>query len=280
MAINDVSNENTAAAKAEKALGNTCFKSGDLNGAVKHYTKAIELDNTDHTFFSNRAMVYLKQEKFEEAAADGRACTTIKPDFIKGWHRLCSALKELGQYEEAHALVVKGLKTPGVAENSDLIALRDELAPRAERSRRASIKQMGPAAAAKAEGNDCFKKGMFEEAAKKYSVAIKKLPADPTADAALEISCYNNRAACYQQISNFRGVIEDTSHVLELDDKNIKAFIRRGLAFEGMERYRSALQDMRSALVIDPRAEVANKAQHRLGMAVQRLKRAKAEERK
>lgn len=108
----------------------------------------------------------------------------------------------------------------------------------------------------------------------------------------------NNRAACKHQIHNFAGVVEDTSHVLEHDVRplahaallcfvvvshrirgsshlqptNQKALIRRALAFEGLERYRSALADVRAVLAIDPTVKVANEAQHRIGSAVRALK--------
>lgn len=54
--------------------------------------------------------------------------------------------------------------------------------------------------------------------------------------------------------------------------RNVKALIRRALAFEGLERYRSALADVRAVLAIDPSIQVANQAQHRIGRAVRTLK--------
>ena len=60
--------------------------------------------------------------------------------------------------------------------------------------------------------------------------------------------------------------------MLEHDPKNIKALLRRGLAFENLERYRSALEDIRNVLMIDPTIAMANAAQHRIGDAVRKLK--------
>jgi tetratricopeptide (TPR) repeat protein len=37
---------------------------------------------------------------------------------------------------------------------------------------------------------------------------------------------------------------------------NVKALLRRGLALEGLERYRMALADIRAVLAIDPSIEV------------------------
>jgi stress-induced-phosphoprotein 1 len=105
----------------------------------------------------------------------------------------------------------------------------------------------------KEKGNDAFKSAAFEKAIELYTEAIE---ASPKKDTPLALSCYNNRAACYQQLSNFSGVIRDCTHVLELDPQNQKALLRRGLAYEGLERYRLALQDIRSLLAINPNIEV------------------------
>ena len=81
-----------------------------------------------------------------------------------------------------------------------------------------------------------------------------------------------------KQISNFDGVIEDCTAVLEVDPENVKALVRRAQAFEGVERYRFALQDIKTVLSM-PRDKVGktnvdmcNMMQHRLNRTVQQLK--------
>ncbi|KDO16555.1 hypothetical protein SPRG_17929, partial [Saprolegnia parasitica CBS 223.65] len=117
--------------------------------------------------------------------------------------------------------------------------------------------------------NDLFKSAQFEKAIGIYTEAIEACEKDSSPVA---ISCYNNRAACHQQLSNFSAVIRDCSHVLEVEPTNQKALLRRGLAYEGLERYRLALQDIRALLALDPSIDIANKAQHRIGAAVRALK--------
>lgn len=85
--------------------------------------------------------------------------------------------------------------------------------------------------------------------------------------------------ACYKQISNFDGVISDCTAVLEVDPENVKALIRRAQAFEGVERYRFALQDVKTVLVM-PYSKVGqanfnlcNMMQHRLQRTVNQLKK-------
>jgi len=93
------------------------------------------------------------------------------------------------------------------------------------------------------------------------------------------LKALSNRAACYKQISNFDGTIEDCTAVIEIEPENVKALVRRAQAFEGVERYRFALQDIKTVLnmpfenVGKSNFDLCNMMQHRLNRTVQQLKR-------
>ncbi|TMW69685.1 hypothetical protein Poli38472_001841 [Pythium oligandrum] len=247
--------------------GNDAFKKGDWAVAVEKYSEAIALDGTNHVYYSNRSAAYAGWQKYAEAAADGAKCVELNPDFVKGYHRHGLALKQLKKYDEALATLRAGQRKD--FDNKDLNKLIQEIEPlqkKLEQSRRSG---MNPAERLKEEGNDEFKKAGFERAIELYTEAIQ---ACDKQDSELALSCYNNRAACNQQLSNFSAVIRDCTHVLEHDAQNQKALLRRALAYEGLERYRLALQDIRSLLAINPTIDIANKAQHRLGEYVRKLK--------
>jgi len=61
---------------------------------------------------------------------------------------------------------------------------------------------------------------------------------------------FSNRAACYKQLSNFDGVISDCTSVLEVKPDDVKSLLRRAQAFEAVERYKMALQDVRTLLAL------------------------------
>lgn len=92
------------------------------------------------------------------------------------------------------------------------------------------------------------------------------------------MKCYNNRAACYKQLSNFDGVIGDSTAVLEYRPDDIKALVRRAQAYEACERYKSSLQDVRQVLsygidvVGKPTYDLCNGMQHRLNRVIQQLR--------
>jgi len=156
-------------------------------------------------------------------------------------------------------------------DNADFKKKIQQVEPLAEQEKQDSRKGLSRDALEKERGNDAFKNAQYDKAIEHYTKALN-LTSDKSSE--LAISCYNNRSACNQQMSNFQAVVEDTTCVLEIDPTNLKALLRRGLAFEGLERYKSALQDIRAVLTIDPKVEIANKAQHRIGSAVRQLKEA------
>jgi stress-induced-phosphoprotein 1 len=55
--------EKKAAAQKEKELGNTAYKKKDFETAIQHYTKALELDDEDISYLTNRAAVYIEMGK-------------------------------------------------------------------------------------------------------------------------------------------------------------------------------------------------------------------------
>lgn len=50
-------------AKKEKEEGNIAYKKKDFESAIEHYTKAMELDDEDISYLTNRAAVYLEMGK-------------------------------------------------------------------------------------------------------------------------------------------------------------------------------------------------------------------------
>jgi hypothetical protein len=107
----------------EKALGNTAFQANKFEEALKHFTRAIELDPTDHIFFSNRSGAYASLNRYAEALGDGCTCVALKPDWWKGYSRKGNAEFHLGRLDEAEKTFCEGLRL-----QADEAALKDALA--------------------------------------------------------------------------------------------------------------------------------------------------------
>ena len=59
-----------AEAVKEKEAGNEAYKKKDFETALRHYNRALELDDTDISFLTNRAAVYFEQKDFERCMED------------------------------------------------------------------------------------------------------------------------------------------------------------------------------------------------------------------
>ncbi|KAG9408118.1 hypothetical protein AC1031_021357 [Aphanomyces cochlioides] len=148
---------------------------------------------------------YSGQSLFAEAAQDGEKCVQLNPQFVKGYHRYALGLKGTKQYAKAL---------------EDLNKLINEIEPLLAKAEQARRLGLSPSELLKEQGNDLFKAASFEKAIEVYTEAINACEKD---DSPVAISCYNNRAACHQQLSNFSAVIRDCSHVLEYDVSTLKA---------------------------------------------------------
>ena len=82
-------------AAEQKRLGNEAFKRKDLDGAIRCYSKAVDLDPAQALYLSNRAAAYLAQKDFEKAAADCTAALELEPG-IKAFARRGTARVALG----------------------------------------------------------------------------------------------------------------------------------------------------------------------------------------
>ncbi|KAI9759881.1 MAG: Hsp90 cochaperone [Chaenotheca gracillima] len=95
-------------ADALKAEGNAAFSAKDFDLAIEKFSKAIELDPSNHILYSNRSGAYASKRQYAQALEDANKVTEMKPEFAKGWGRKGSALHGTGDlvgavdaYEEA-----------------------------------------------------------------------------------------------------------------------------------------------------------------------------------
>ncbi|CAH1795619.1 unnamed protein product, partial [Owenia fusiformis] len=84
-----------------KDQGNRYFAARKYNDAVGCYTKAIMKSPNVPTFFTNRALCYLKLSQWELAASDCRRAIEMDKLLVKGHFFNGQSLLELGAYDEA-----------------------------------------------------------------------------------------------------------------------------------------------------------------------------------
>jgi len=101
------------AALAEKKIGNAAYSKKEWDLAITHYTNAIELDATNHTFFSNRSACYAGKGDFLNSLADADQVISLKPEFVKGYTRKALALRKLDRVDEAINTYKQGIEKCG-----------------------------------------------------------------------------------------------------------------------------------------------------------------------
>ncbi|RLN16059.1 peptidyl-prolyl cis-trans isomerase FKBP62-like [Panicum miliaceum] len=111
----------------------------------------------------------------------------------------------------------------------------------------------------KVAGNDLFKIGKFQRAAKKYNKALNYINEDGQFEDEVEklmktvrVSCWLNHAACCLKLKDFAQAISLCSKVLETEPCNVKALYRRAQAYVESYDLELAKTDLRKALELDP----------------------------
>jgi len=102
--------DNKAKALEAKKEGNGFYKQKKWNEAIEAYSRAIELDDTEVSFFSNRSACYVGLKDYENSLKDAEKCIEIKPGFAKGYSRKGFALLNLNKFEEAVDAYEAGVK--------------------------------------------------------------------------------------------------------------------------------------------------------------------------
>lgn len=115
-----------------KDKGNTKYKAGEYEEAIKYYTKAIKADGEKTAaYYGNRSAAFMMLHKYHEAIADSHKATSLDAGFVKGYSRAGKCYLQLGQLLEAK----KQYERARVLEPTN-VQLKDEmdLLNRAERA--------------------------------------------------------------------------------------------------------------------------------------------------
>lgn len=100
----------------------------------------------------------------------------------------------------------------------------------------------------KGAGNRAFHAGDYDKAITLYNEAIEACPPDRPVDLA---TFYQNRSACYEKREMWEQVKEDCTFALKLNEKYVKAFLRRSRAAEKSGDLVLALEDVTSACILE-----------------------------
>lgn len=236
-----------------KTKGNEAFKTGKYADAVTWYSKAIQAEPQNETLYSNRAASYSALGQNLEAYKDAETCVSLKPSWVKGHFRKGVALFKLARFEEAVQAYSRALELEPA--NGDIQAKVNEArAALKKQSEGVTPQSVTDPSECKRIGNANFKDGKYEDAALWYTRAIELTEVEPTEETAVY---YTNRAACYAQTHMYKQVVADSTAAITINPKAAKAYLRRAMAYESLEKWQKACDDYRTVMEIEPGTQLA-----------------------
>ncbi|XP_013184300.2 tetratricopeptide repeat protein 1 [Amyelois transitella] len=110
-------------------------------------------------------------------------------------------------------------------------------------------------------GNEAFRVKDYERSVEKYTEGLRICPLQFTQ---LRAFLYCNRSAARMSLQKYTKAVKDCTKAIELDDKYLKAYSRRAISYEALDKLDESLADFKKILELDPSHKEAQKAVIRL----------------
>ncbi|XP_072459496.1 sperm-associated antigen 1 [Notamacropus eugenii] len=240
-----------------------CYlKEGNCSGCVEDCNRALELQPFSIKPLLRRAVAYETMEQYRKAYVDyktvlqidnriqaandsiNRITRTLIDQDGPAWREKLSPIPAVPFSVQLHRL----------DGGSSAVQTTQNGTTESRHHQKSSVpgeKRAEMFAALKEEGNEFVKKGKYKEAVDKYSECLEINHS--------ECVIYTNRALCYLKLCQFEEAKQDCDGALEIEEANVKALYRRGLAHKGLKNYQESFNDFNKVLLIDPNVSEAKK---------------------
>lgn len=223
---------------------------GDMDKALKDYSKTISLRPKDAFRYYARGLAYVQAEDFAPAAEDFSKAVALQPSyrsFYLARARVYAALEKYGKALADYRAYI------GQREPSD--ALRREMIPvylSAYRFKEAAefvdvLRETGDDSAQLHfwQGRILASEEKWDEAVSAYSKAVNR-------DAAYA-EAYRYRADALREIEEYEAAVDDYSALLALTPDDAFFYNRRGRTYEEMKQFAAAAKDYSRAIDLSPK---------------------------
>ncbi|KAH9721425.1 Hsp70-Hsp90 organizing protein 3 [Citrus sinensis] len=230
----------------EKEAGNAAYKKKEFEKAIEHYSSALELDDEDISYLTNRAAVYLEMGKdCDKAVERGRELRSDFKMIARALTRKGTALVKMAKcskdYEPAIETFQKALTEH---RNPDTLKKLNEAEKAKKELEQQEIFDPKIADEEREKGNEFFKQQKYPEAIQHYTESLRRNPKDPRT--------YSNRAACYTKLGAMPEGLKDADKCIELDPTFSKGYTRKGAIQFFLKEYDKALETYQEGLKHDP----------------------------
>ena len=242
------SKEDQKSAVAAKLKGNELYKAKKFDEALAAYDEAIALDPTNMTFLSNKAAVYFTAKKYDDcikacqdAVEVGTENRAPFEDRAKALTRCAKAYQKKGDVTQAIEMC-KNAQLEHFDKATQRMLKNMELEKK--KSDALNYQNDEKAEEAKQQGNKHFRNKEWPQAVAAYEDAVKRAPKNAT--------IRNNLAAALCKIMDFNGAKRSIEVAIELDEKYVKAWARKGDIEVLMKENHKAMESYKKGLEIDP----------------------------
>lgn len=240
-------------AAEEKNKGNEHYKKKEFDQAIKCYEAALQLDDTDITFLTNKAAVYFEMKEYDKCIEDCDAAIArgkeLHADYklvARAMTRKATAMCQKGELEAGIDLYKESLLEH---RNADTLQRLNDAERKLKKQKEDSYINMDLCNEEKDKGNAFFKEHKFPEAIKCYSEAILRGPPQVNEEC---YKLYSNRAACYIKLGAMPEAEKDADKCIELCPSFGKGYSRKGHVQYLMKEYNKAINTYQAGLKHDP----------------------------
>ena len=228
----------------------------ELLKEIEDYTKKIEEDPNNASYYNNRGITFNNLKKYKEAIEDYSEAIKLNPNYSLAYNNRGVSFYNLKDYNKAiedYNMAIKLNPNYPLTYNNrgNTFFYKKEYEN--------AIKDYSEAIKLKPEkvsyynnrGDAFFYKKEYENAIKDYSEAIKLKPK--------EASYYNNRGNAFFYKKEYENAIKDYSEAIKLKPKEASYYYNRGLSFYNLKEYDEAIKDYTKAIEINPNYDLAIK---------------------
>ena len=228
----------------------------ELLKEIEDYTKKIEEDPNNASYYNNRGITFNNLKKYKEAIEDYSEAIKLNPNYSLAYNNRGVSFYNLKDYNKAiedYNMAIKLNPNYPLTYNNrgNTFFYKKEYEN--------AIKDYSEAIKLKPEkvsyynnrGDAFFYKKEYENAIKDYSEAIKLKPK--------EASYYNNRGNAFFYKKEYENAIKDYSEAIKLKPEKVSYYNNRGDAFFYKKEYENAIKDYTKAIEINPNYDLAIK---------------------
>ena len=237
-------------AYAEFHIGGLHLKRGDLEEALTHYNRSIDLNGYETASFVNRAVTLMRMKRYDEAIRD--FSQVIALDHLdarayrdRGKLYFDGGLTELAEKDYSEAIRLdEGMEDAYIGRAACRVHRKDIDGAMQDLN---FVINMNPQSSAgyRGRGLAFAAAGDYVSALREIGTAIEMGPTDPVA--------YTSRALVHFSMGQYQDAVNDFGMYLSLGgDDPPDAYFRRGIALVALGSYEEAREDLEAALEQDP----------------------------